>query len=304
MNTYWYTDYWGDDWEEICNILLGLKHGVDYEPISDTGGDNGLDGLVVSNGTAYQAYGQEPENKDPVKGVKDKIHKDLTKLKTFESDIAEILKNNKISRWVLLLNKAVPHNDIHAFTKKKQEQVKSWELPILTSNFQAIVQPPSYLQSEYNEYKKKKYDRIEVEIEAGIPPSFDSIKEESSFINVSNKFKKITDIKSAEILAYNEIKAHIENTSQFDEIRKQQPDFYSEIEEIRSDVESDAEQGSILEGSYNSFANTRFILESRLNNKIGERLGSSTLKRVRKFIISDWFVRCPLDFKDKDSEPK
>lgn len=73
----WYTELYGDGWEDRCNALLALKHGADYQPIGDKGGDLGLDGLVLCQGIAYQAYGQEPENQDPAKGVKDKIHADL-----------------------------------------------------------------------------------------------------------------------------------------------------------------------------------------------------------------------------------
>lgn len=302
MNLTWYTAYHGDTWEEMCNALLALKHGVNYQPISDKGGDNGLDGLVASQGIIYQAYGQEPENNDPVKGVKGKIHKDLAKLDKNKNSILEIIGTQKISRWVLLLNKEIPSNDLHAYIKKKQDEVISWGLSFIASDFQVLIQPPSYFHTEYLELEKKRDDRIEVDVKKLTAPSMESIRRNTQFIAVLEKFKKITDEKTAEEFAYDEIKQYIENAAQLDLIQKEEPDFYSEIENIRSDVESDAKQGSILSGTYNSMANTQNTLEQRLNNKIGSRLGGATLRRVRKFIIADWFVRCPLNFKSKDNK--
>jgi hypothetical protein len=99
----WYLDYHGDAWQHICNILLGFRDGIDYQPIGDKGGDLGLDGLTLRHGTAYQAYGQEPDNKDPVAGVRKKIATDLKKLQLNEAGIAEIIGAKKIKNWILLL---------------------------------------------------------------------------------------------------------------------------------------------------------------------------------------------------------
>lgn len=300
MNETWYTAYDGDAWEEMCNVLLGLKHGPNYQPISDKGGDMGLDGLVLSDGIAYQAYGQEPENQNPTKGVKDKITKDLKKLKKNEKGIVEVVGTTKIYRWVLLLNLQIPSNSIHAFAKAKQDEVKSWNLPFVSDDFQVLIQPPSFFKTEYLEHKKKKDDRIEIDISPNSAPSMDGLRQHSQFLAVLEKFKKIAPEKSAERLAYNQFKEYFENAEQLSEVSKREPDFYNEIEDIRSEVETDAEMGSLLSGSYESMSQTQNILETRLNNKIGSRLGSYTLSRVRKYIIADWFIRCPLDFKKQE----
>jgi len=90
-----------------------------------------------------------------------------------------------------------------------------------------------------------------------------------------------------------------ERNTAYSEMQRRQPDFFSEIEEIRSEIESDAEQGSIVVGSWDSFSNIKTTLEYRLNAVVGGRLGTKTLSRVRKYTIADWLVRCPLRFKRK-----
>jgi hypothetical protein len=44
----WYTELYGDSWEDRCNALLALKHGADYQPIGDKGGDLGLDAYTLA----------------------------------------------------------------------------------------------------------------------------------------------------------------------------------------------------------------------------------------------------------------
>ncbi|RWK73137.1 MAG: hypothetical protein EOR45_34095 [Mesorhizobium sp.] len=97
------------------------------------------------------------------------------------------------------------------------------------------------------------------------------------------------------------MKNFLENSIQLSEIQRREPDFFSQIEEIRSDIENDAEQGSIAVGSWNSFSHVKTTLEARLNAVVGSRLGTKTLSRIRKFTIADWLVRCPLRFKRKRS---
>jgi hypothetical protein len=302
MNETWYTAYHGDSWEEMCNVLLSLKHGTKYQPISDKGGDMGLDGLVLSDGIAYQAYGQESENQNPTKGIKDKIRDDLNKLKKNEKDIFEVVGDAKISKWVLLLNLQIPSSSIHTYAKTKEDDVKSWNLPFISDDFRVFVQPPSYFETEYLEYKKKKDERIEINISTNYAPSLSGLRQHDQFLAVLEKFKKISPESEsvAEHLAYKQFKEYFENAEQLSQVRKKEPDFYSEIEDIRFDVEAEAEEGSLLSGSFDSMSQTKNVLETRLNNKIGSRLGSNTLSRVRKYIIADWFVRCPLDFKKQE----
>ncbi|MBY5546366.1 hypothetical protein HFO61_05915 [Rhizobium leguminosarum] len=296
----WYLNYDGKAWEGLCDVLLARKHEADYQPMGDKGGDLGLDGLYARGGTIYQAYGQEPENKDPVGGVRSKIGADLNKLKKNKDEIEEILGDTKIKSWVLLLNKDIPHNHLHRYAKKKEIEVKSWQLPFIASDFQVIIQPPSFLETEWLEYRKRRDDKVEVPISKPQAPEIELLKGNENFRKVYAKFLAIYDApETAERMAYVELKNFIENSIQLDEIRKREPEFYSEIEEIRSDIEMDAESGSLAVGSYETYSGIKTTLEQRLNAVVGGRLGERTLSGVRKFTIADWLVRCPLNFKKK-----
>lgn len=300
LGSLWYTLLHGDTWEARCHVLLALKHYADYQPITDKGGDFGLDGIVVSQGLAYQAYGLESGNQDPAKAVKDKIHRDIAKLKANAEEIAPLFGGHMLGRWMLLLNQEIPHSSIHAYAKKKQDWLIAEALPYVADDFQIIIQTPTYFETENLEYHKKKDDKVEVAFDSVEVPDLDGLRTNPKFITVYDKFRVISDTdQDAEYLAYKEVKNHIENDIQIEAIRTREPDFYSEIESVRSDVEEDANEGSMLEGNFNSYSNVKNTLEQRLNNKIGNRLGQQTLANVRKFLIADWLVRCPLRFKAK-----
>lgn len=296
----WYLDYNGKAWENLCDALLARKHDADYQPMGDKGGDLGLDGLYARGGTIYQAYGQEPENKDPVGGVRSKIGTDLNKLKKYRDEIAEILGDTKIKSWVLLLNKEIPHNQLHQYAKKKEIEVKTWNLPFVASDFQVTMQPPSFLETEWFEYRKRRDDKIDVQISKPQAPEIELLKDNENFKKVVEKFLAVYDTPDvAKQMAYIELKNFIQNGILLEEIRKREPDFYSEIEEIRSDLELDAESGSLAVGTYENYSSIRNTLEQRLNSVVGGRLGERTLSGVRKYTISDWLVRCPLNFKKR-----
>lgn len=294
----WYMKYHGDSWEEICNVLLYLKYEHEYQPISDKGGDMGIDGVVLSAGTAFQAYGIEPENKNPAQTTKNKIHADLTKLKSNEKEISEILGKAKIKIWILLLNRQIPHSSIHSYVKKKEAEVKDWQLSIIDPEFRVVICDPTFLETEYMELKKRQDSRIEINIEKPNIPTLDVLKSNEKYKKVVEKFKDIVGLEEAEQLAYMEIKAYFENTSQLDQIRKREPNLYNEIIDIRSGVEEEAKKGSLTAGNYHSWSNTKTVLNTRLFQQVGDRLGGNTFDRVCNFIIADWFVRCPLKFKN------
>jgi hypothetical protein len=295
----WHLDLSGDAWEAMCNTLLSLKYGPEYQTISDNGGDYGLDGLNLTKATAYQAYGLEMDNKNPLKGCKDKIHTDLKKLQKNAQDIIEILGDVKLKHWGLILNRKIPHSDLHKYLKTKEIELKSWNLPFIDPSFQAVILEPTYLEGEYLEFIKKKDGRIELDIPIVAAPDLSEIKENQKFLDVYNKFTAFVDQSEAEQLAYYEIQNYIENTIVLDEMRKREPEFFTEIEEIRSDLERDAEHGSLMEGSFASYTSTKDALNHRIDHKIGNRLGTITLGRVKKYIIADWLVRGPLRFKEK-----
>lgn len=297
----WYLDYDGTRWQRLCDVLLARKYDSEYQPIGDRGGDFGLDGLHTRSGTIYQAYGQEPENKDPAKGVRTKIGTDLGKLKKYCAEIEEILGDTKVKRWVLLLNKEIPSIGLHQYAKKKETEVKSWELSFIEPSFEVGLQTPAFFETEWFEYKKRRDDRVDV-LPTSKPamPEMEILKNTENFQKVYEKFLNVYDTpEHAEEMAYQELKNFIENEIQLDEIRRREPDFYSEIEEVRDDIEQEARAGSLAVGNYENYSNIKQTLEYRLNNVVGGRLGEKTLKGVRKYTIADWLVRCPLKFKKK-----
>lgn len=299
----WYYKLHGNSWEEHCHTLLNSKHGVDYQPLSHKGGgDLGLDSMVRCQGIVYQIYGLEPDNQNPIKGIKDKIHSDLKKLKTNVEEISVLLGEQKIKRWILLLNKDIFRKPLHSYVRDQENRIKSLNLPIIAPEFEIIIKDPSYLTTEHLEYEKKRDSRIEIKAPTQPITPLEELRSNPEYLKVFNKFRCVaaTDI-DAENLAYQEIKNYINGSIHLEIIKEEYPNFYGDIETARLNVEEDAEQGSLLSGTYETYTSTKSTLQGRLENTIGSRLAPPTLDIVKKFIISDWLIRCPLSFKETEA---
>jgi len=82
-----YGPFDGDSWERLCQQVFKKKFMVDgYQHIVATPGDFGLEGFTTTTGCGFQCYC--PDKLHPVKDLhdkqRDKITRDLKKLKTYE----------------------------------------------------------------------------------------------------------------------------------------------------------------------------------------------------------------------------
>jgi len=140
------------DWEEHCRILLRLRYGVDFVPVPDkTGGDGGLDGFVRREAVAWQFYAPEDEPLSPTKRYerqRDKITKDIQKLRKYEQRVLQILGDLVLSDWVLL-TPIHESADLIVHCNEKAQVARSWALPFLTSNFNISVQDLSDFSPEH-----------------------------------------------------------------------------------------------------------------------------------------------------------
>jgi len=95
----------GEDWQNYCRRLLGLRYGVGYQSVPDRDrGDFGIDGFT-SNGELFQYYAaQDPRNhNDLYTKQRNKITADL---RTLESNLARVIQLTApadIRCWVLLV---------------------------------------------------------------------------------------------------------------------------------------------------------------------------------------------------------
>jgi hypothetical protein len=134
---------WGEDeWQDHVNALLATHHSLreqQYQPIPDTGGDCGLEG-VSSAGDGYQAYADQDskDNKDRTRKQKKKIGDDLPKLDTYSLWWTEFLQEKKLRTWTLIVPQ-LDDKEVVKFARKKAKELRDKRLPFIAEDFEAFV---------------------------------------------------------------------------------------------------------------------------------------------------------------------
>jgi hypothetical protein len=138
----------GDSWERLCQVCLKTKYSGQYIEVPASPGDFGLDGFTTM-GDAYQCYCPEREcsDEDLYESQRDKITKDIKKLRDYKDKIEPLLNGIPIKRWYLLTPK-IRTNDLITHCNSKIALVKSWSLPFIDNDFRVIPLNYEYLAEQ------------------------------------------------------------------------------------------------------------------------------------------------------------
>jgi hypothetical protein len=134
----------GDEWQEHCCRLLGLKYGENVQFVPDrVSGDGGLEAYRLDCGTVYQCYAPE----DPftpqaqTDAQKNKILRDIKKLVDKSHETVALLGSGRlVTRWVLLTPE-YDDKELIKYARAKSEKTRSIvpRPPWCHENFEIVV---------------------------------------------------------------------------------------------------------------------------------------------------------------------
>ena len=145
-----YGSFDGNSWEELMQLVFKAKYGNEqYQEMKASPGDFGIEGFTKSTGLSFQCYCPDTKytQRELYEKQRDKITKDLGKLKKYEEELKKRLGNTKLKEWVFVIPEA-PHNDLLAHAQTKQEEVISWKLSIIDSNFKVLIKDADFFSRE------------------------------------------------------------------------------------------------------------------------------------------------------------
>jgi hypothetical protein len=302
----------GDSWEALCHLSLKMKYGSSYTEVPASPGDFGLDGFV-EEGIAFQCYCPEREctDKELYNSQRNKINGDIQKLNTYKKQIKGILKNVKIKKWILL-TPYVKSNDIITYCNTKADEILNYNLDFIDKKFKVKTEDFKYIHehiptalNSLNYMMSSKFvgeKRIDVSIDY---PTFESA------IDLSDKLSKTAIRKhSARFdepqLFKNEINDlaafSINNAVHFDLLKSKWQENYQDIFDRFSEsigvLERKVKQKCLLPAKNNQerFEEIEKLVSDFVNQEFGD-LTLSSREQIVQGVISDWIIRCPLDFK-------
>lgn len=298
-----YGTFDGDSWEYLCQLVFKLKYkDKQYQEMVASPGDFGIEGFTKLDGVAFQCYCPDTHytQKELYEKQRDKITKDLDKLRTYESEISRRLGGTKIKEWVFVTPQ-ITDNKLLSHAQTKQEEIVRLGLSILHPDFKVILQDADFFATEINEIQTARGKKVTLFSALDLANSAEhqdgSIYEENisrknkvrcTFNGVLNEEKhlKLNHLTSTKWL----------NSDPFlKEIEKKASEIYFHVMRVISQYESEVEEFCI------TWRGDAEELISKVRDELAQRLGEATpaLGEAERYRIADqmtskWIALCPL----------
>lgn len=300
----------GDEWQRHILVLLKRKHEYDFKEIPDSdSGDCGLEGFTLT-GYAYQCYAaEEPATtSDRYDRQRDKMTRDINKFTNNSKDLLKYLGTTKISHWLFV----VPlwnTKKLLAHAEKKAKEVRELKLPYVADDFHINIIDQEYFEVELAQLRDNGLTTLRVEPDSF---SFDTCTTFASanhdmLLNLERKIdlmspwklpKKKEELKRDFILHY------INGQNVLDKLKSRYPDLHIKALKTKGDRERFL---SITSGITNAspadiFNDTMKQYSEELTDKL-RGLDLYTVNTLSFEAMSDWLLRCPLDFPSDEVSP-
>lgn len=305
----------GNGWDTFCQKCLKLRHiNEGYQSIdAHFGGDLGIEGYTRT-GLVFQCYcpDEEYDPKNLYKHQRSKITRDLKKLITYQDQLLQILGGVRIKKWIFVTPKNLNRDLVlHCVTKRDEYRAKN--LPHLDQDFDVLIQDADYLIEQARIVLEQTNRRLlinseEIKDETAIQWA------ESEVESVQNTTRKLTAtyptphstdvVERIQRLTAKRIEYFIKGSSVINKLRKMVPEQYERFVAVVDSIETDVEDKCMYPSEDNQkfFREIESLVSERLSREFGNTLDSITVSHLERWIISDWLMRCPLDFIGEESE--
>lgn len=302
----------GDKWEKFCQRCLKIRYReIGYQSVPAAfKGDLGIEGYT-RNGLVFQCYCPEEDYDKLYDHHRDKITKDMKKLITYEKQLKKLLNGIKIKKWIFLTPIYRDRRILNHCNKKKNEFRKK-EKEHLHKEFDVLIQDIDYFLEEIPIVLKLDDQRINIEVDDVLEKEVEKLIAESKKVdNMARKLKstfpkshtriiikrisKMVNKKVIEYLKGKKILGKLENS--FQELYEK---FLRTIDSYESEVEDKCLYPS--EDNKQLFDEIKKELEELLEKEFGDTLSYNVIQDLKRQMIADWLMRCPIDFLEEVSE--
>lgn len=291
-------------WEAYFKSIIWLH----YKPahccdLPDShGGDFGLECYTL-NGHVFQCY--LPEQSSDVEKLyraqQKKIYNDIKKFsKDNVKELEELFGTLKISRWIL----ATPYNKsakLSQYCTKKSLKVRQLGLPYVADDFQIIVQTEESYSQEAFLLRRDSYQLSLNLDDTTVDGAMEFISSNSSFLEKLNlKLPKIHDAVSRQEQMRNFlIQKFLDYQNLLDTLKQNWVDIYEIVYKCIQQRENNLVGIFMLAPSNAQPSGIMKDQIETLKKCIEEEVPTfkqADLEKITWGVISDWLIRCPLDF--------
>lgn len=299
-----FIDSWdGDEWEAHIGRLLHDRHGatnVQKVPARHRG-DGGLDYYCLSEAVVYQCYAvQEPVDvATRADRQKAKITTDVGKICKADGAASIIFKSKPIARWIL----AVPRHDsqeVNQHASKKALEIRQRGLAHISPDFEILVHD----RDDFEEESWNRRASLRARLRPILAPASaeDVAKVGATRVDlVENLRRKLTKrVKDADDIeddVDDAIRSFVDYQNALDFLRANAPLAHEEIVALISQrlrrlklvgAKAGESPASVLETELDGLIKSFVERVPNLDPDFAQQLAFGA--------VSDWLMRCPLDF--------
>ncbi|MCC2529187.1 hypothetical protein LKL24_17510 [Bacillus halotolerans] len=307
-----YGTYNGDSWEEHCQTFLKMKYGTDgyQEMTAHTHGDLGIEGFTRT-GIVFQCYCPDEEY-DSIKlynHQRNKVTKDLNKLKKYKQQLLKFFQGVKIKKWIFLTPKIINKDLIrHCHEKAVEYRNDKTMLDLLDHSFDVLAHDESYYGKEIIQAKQILNEKINIDVP--IPDAEEIINwkqcQTSSIAvldrKIGNLFSQLDEpTKVAKTNKYIDLQVrnYIKGQEILNHMKLTYSSAYEKQVKIKSSIASHLEAEVLL-----TDLSPKELLKDTLDKyklalqgeKFHDIFEYSVYNDLCHEAIASWLIDCPLDF--------
>lgn len=297
----------GKTWEDLCQLVFKLKHGAEgYQHIQADPGDFGLEGYTIHTGIGFQCYCPEKPygTKELYEAQRDKITRDINKLKTNQGEIAKRIGTTKIGEW-FFVTPVVDRNALLAHVRMKEAEVRAWNLSILRDDFVIHLRDADFYLKEINEVRS--LNGVALNFDSS-PPALSALNgpqhEYEGNLRRKSELRLATKASSSNItklvsgLYAQTLKSFLEGDGLLRRIEQDAPTVYFRLVKLVNEYENQVhEKSATWVDTAEALTNhVRDGLSERIHSELAPAIDATTADQIARHIVARWLAVCELDF--------
>uniref|UniRef100_UPI0040475D90 hypothetical protein n=1 Tax=Yoonia sp. TaxID=2212373 RepID=UPI0040475D90 len=293
-----------DDWEMISLSLLQHRHGalnVHKIPAAHKG-DFGLDFYCAKDAVAYQCYAVEEPIDIATRAdrQKKKITRDLAKVIKNQTEISKLFIGSPVRHWILL-SPLHDSKEVNLHCSKKTVDLRKVGCAALDASFEVGIHDQSSFPSDALAAGLASATNVRLSIPMPTQNELDTWSAGSTQLltNATHKLIKRTGPDQVDEAVAETAKSFLQGNALMDALRGGAPDMHDKVmSAINSRArrllfvgpQSGALPGTILGNELDTMVKTIREAAPSLSNENAEQIAYG--------VVSEWIMRCPLDFPD------
>lgn len=288
----------------MCQQVFARKF-QGYQRIVPSPGDFGLEGYVKPQGWAFQCYCPEKlyTGAELHTHLRDKISRDLGKLRRNASELPTVLGETLITRWIFVTPDTGSHK-LLAHAQVKEAELRSWGLAFVHPQVTVEIQGGEFYAQEIHQIRSEAGERPPTDTLVATLPVleqpetvYEGHMRRKSNLRVSHR-PDGQRVNAANAVFVATQRSFVECDDHFRRIEERLPLVHQRLVRIVNEFERYVdEQRHVFEGTPNGM--TEHIskdLEERLRRDLGVALDGHEIQALTRQVVARWLAICTLDY--------